>query len=139
MIYSCSWNKIIARNKGPSQRWEEGECNEADDSSSSEFHASGDVNHSLSSAARARVALEGKGWWWRCSRLISTNFGGCSALSRRGPNLQGRKISAGSEKHSQSSSIGMAIKITIPTKIMLSTLFLDQFCMQNPFLKLPRH
>ena len=54
---------------------------------------------------------------------------------------QGRKNSAGSEDtaNCQSSSIGMAIKITIPTKIMLSTLFLDQFLMQNSFLKLPRH
>ena len=79
MIYSCSWNKIIARIKGRSQRWEEGECNETDDSSSSgESHASGDVNHSLSRLDGAptgkRVALEdGRGWdwWWRCSRLIN--------------------------------------------------------------------
>ena len=50
-------------------------------------------------------------------------------ISHARPNLQGRKISAGGEKHSQTSSIGMAIKITIPTKIMLSTLFLNQFFM----------
>ena len=47
-------------------------------------------------------------------------------------------MSFGGARNTASGTIGIATKIAITTKILLSTLFLDYFFMQNSFLTLLR-